>query len=72
MENLKSKLRKIALASAALLALTAPAFAISSNEAFVAEVRETSIPMGHAAFCKTRPDECARNGSFLSYEVLTQ
>lgn len=72
MEKFKSTVRKIAFGITAILALSSPAMAISSNDAFVAEVRETSIPMGHAAFCQARPDECLQNASFKSYVELTQ
>ena len=72
MKTFKSNIRKLALGVVALISIVTPAMAISSNEAFVAEVRETSIPMGHAAFCQSRPTECTQNASFQSYEKLTQ
>lgn len=72
MEKFKSTVRKTAFGITAILALSSPAMAISSNDAFVAEVRETSIPMGHAAFCQARPDECGQNAAFKSYVELTQ
>lgn len=72
MENLKQLIRNCMIGMTALAAFATPAVAISSNDAFVAEVRETSIPMGHAAFCQSRPDECGQNAQFVSYQKLTQ
>jgi len=72
MENLNRVIRKCLISLTAIVAFASPALAISSNEAFVAEIKETSIPMGHAAFCQSRPSECLQNPVFLSYETLTQ
>lgn len=72
MENFKRVLRNWMIGATLVAAISSPAYAISSNEAFVAEVSETSIPMGHAQFCKTRPNECGQNVEFVSYEQLTQ
>ncbi len=72
MENLKQLIRNCMIGMTAFAAFASPALAISSNDAFVAEVRETSIPMGHAAFCQARPAECGQNAQFVSYQKLTQ
>jgi len=72
MENINRAFRNCLIGLFAITAFATPAFAISSNEAFVAEVKETSIPMGHAAFCQARPQECRQNSNFVSYEKLTQ
>ncbi len=72
MENFKRVLRNWLIGATLVAALTSPAQAISSNEAFAAEVRETSIPMGHAEFCKSHASECKQNVEFVSYEQLTQ
>jgi len=72
MENLNRTVRTVAIAATAALAFMTPALGITSNEAFVAEVRETSIPLGHAQFCQVRPIECQQNAEFVSYEELTQ
>ncbi|MGJ8527731.1 transglutaminase-like cysteine peptidase [Maritalea sp.] len=72
MENFKRVLRNMMIGATLVAALTSTAQAISSNEAFVAEVSETSIPMGHAQFCKSHPIECKQNAKLVSYETLTQ
>ncbi|MCF4098729.1 transglutaminase-like cysteine peptidase [Maritalea mediterranea] len=73
MKILNAKVRKLAMAVAALPALwSAPALAITENQAFVLDVRETSIPIGHAQFCQSRPAECGQNNDLITYETLTQ
>lgn len=72
MENFNRVIRNCLIGIAALASIATPSYAISSNAAFVAEIKETSIPMGHAAFCKARPMECRQNSQFISYEKLTQ
>lgn len=73
MKNFYATARKLLLAISTLPAfLAAPALAVSTNEAFVLDVKETSIPMGHAQFCETRPAECGQNANLVSYENLTQ
>ncbi|MCZ4272783.1 transglutaminase-like cysteine peptidase [Maritalea porphyrae] len=72
MENINRLIRNCLIGMAAITIFATPAYAISSNAAFVAEIKETSIPMGHAAFCKTRPTECGQNSKLISYEELTQ
>ncbi|MFT6658922.1 transglutaminase-like cysteine peptidase [Maritalea sp.] len=72
MENLNQLLRKCIIGLVAAAALTTPVFANSTNVAFAPEIKETSIPVGHAQFCQTRPLECQKNAEFVSYEKLTQ
>lgn len=45
--------------------LSHPAFATVSSS-------PTSIPIGHAEFCKTHPAECTINASFVEAEALTE
>ncbi len=43
-----------------------------SNAAFAnVSDRQTSIPVGHAEFCRTRPAECTINARFVAAEELT-
>lgn len=73
MKNLYAIAKRIILVIGILPSLlAAPVLAASTNEAFLLDVQETSIPMGHAQFCQTRPDECGQNANLVSYENLTQ
>ncbi|VAW22402.1 hypothetical protein MNBD_ALPHA12-168 [hydrothermal vent metagenome] len=65
-----------ALALVALTSLAAPAAASTtldlSNPAFAAVSGLTSIPIGHAKFCQTRPTECTVNTNIQDAVKLTQ
>lgn len=58
----------------ALAAIAAPAQALDlTNVAFVQVVEgATSIPVGHAEFCKSRPAECRRNDTVVSAMSLDE
>jgi predicted transglutaminase-like cysteine proteinase len=58
----------------ALLAIAAPAQALdTTNVAFVQTATDnTSIPVGHAEFCKSRPSECAPNSEIVPAVSLTE
>jgi predicted transglutaminase-like cysteine proteinase len=58
----------------ALLAIAAPAHAIdTANVAFVqTSTTITSIPVGHADFCKARPAECGTNAHPVAAMPLTE
>ena len=58
----------------ALLAIVAPAQAIdTTNVAFVqTSANTTSIPVGHAEFCKSRPVECTTNADQIAAMPLTE
>jgi predicted transglutaminase-like cysteine proteinase len=43
-----------------------------SNPAFASVAGATSIPIGHAEFCRTRPNECTANGSVVEVMGLTE
>ncbi len=43
-----------------------------SNPAFAPVTGPTSIPIGHAIFCQTRPEECGPNSSIVSAVTLTE
>lgn len=43
-----------------------------TNAAFAQVTRLTSIPIGHAEFCQTRPQECSANPSVVSTVTLTE
>jgi predicted transglutaminase-like cysteine proteinase len=43
-----------------------------TNPAFAAASGRTSIPIGHAEFCQTRPEECTYNSNVIDYTVLTE
>ena len=66
----------IGLALLALAAFIAPAQASGSvdlsNPAFAAVTGQTSIPIGHAIFCRTHARECAAYGSVKAPMHLTQ
>lgn len=73
MKNFYATARNLLLALSTLPALwAAPALAISEDQAFVLDVRETSIPIGHAQFCQSRPDECGQNANMVTYQNLSQ
>lgn len=62
MKTTKSFRISIGLALLALSTMIGPAQATSidfTNAAFIASAGQTSIPIGHAEFCVTRPNECA-------------
>lgn len=43
-----------------------------SNPAFAPVTGLTSIPIGHAVFCQTRPEECGPNRSVVNAVALTE
>lgn len=57
----------------ALIALAAPTHALdTTNVAFVQTAEEsTSIPVGHAEFCRARPSECRPNAEIVPAVTLT-
>jgi len=75
-----SKLREtkfsIPLALLAMIAFAAPSQGATtvdlSNPAFAAVSGLTSIPIGHAKFCQTRPKECTINTNIEDVVPLTQ
>ena len=58
----------------ALAAFTSPGQALdTTNIAFVQTAGgTTSIPVGHAEFCKSRPDECRPNANPAAFVSLTE
>lgn len=73
MKNFYATARNLLLAVSTLPALwAAPALAISENHAFILDVNETSVPIGHAQFCQSRQDECSQNANVVTYEKLSQ
>jgi predicted transglutaminase-like cysteine proteinase len=58
----------------ALAALTAPSQALdTANVAFVQTIAGVaSIPVGHAEFCQSRPDECRVNADMVPAVSLTE
>ncbi|MCS6761806.1 MAG: transglutaminase-like cysteine peptidase [Candidatus Devosia symbiotica] len=58
----------------ALAIFAVPAQALDTNNvAFVQSHSEiTSIPVGHAAFCRSRPDECRPNAHIVPAVALTE
>lgn len=58
----------------ALAAIASPALALDvTNVAFVQTAAgTTSIPVGHAEFCKARPDECRPNSNVVSAVQLDE
>jgi predicted transglutaminase-like cysteine proteinase len=43
-----------------------------SNAAFAPVTGPTSVPVGHAEFCKTHRDECRMNGRVVEVETLSE
>jgi len=76
MSNFKHAGISLALALLALGAFIAPAGAFTSvdlsNPAFAAVSGRTSIPIGHAKFCETRPKECTINTNVKEFVHLTK
>jgi predicted transglutaminase-like cysteine proteinase len=70
----KKGLGALLSAMIALLAIAIPAQAIdTANVAFVqTSAANTSIPVGHAEFCKARPAECAANNNPVAAMPLTE
>lgn len=71
----KLTLDATAAALAIMVAFTAPATAANvdfSNPAFAQVTGPTSIPVGHAEFCKTRPDECGAYPQVAEATELTE
>jgi len=64
----------LAVAVIGIIAVPAPAHALdTTNVAFVQTVGgSTSIPVGHAEFCKSRPDECRANANPVAAVSLTE
>ena len=60
----------------ALAAAIAPASGANpvdlSNPAFAAAGGATSIPVGHAEFCKSRMQECGLNANLVDAQILTE
>jgi predicted transglutaminase-like cysteine proteinase len=70
----KKELGALLSAMIALLAIAVPAQAIdTANVAFVqTSAANTSIPVGHAEFCKARPAECAADNNPVAAMPLTE
>jgi predicted transglutaminase-like cysteine proteinase len=70
----KKELGALLSAMIALLAIAVPAQAIdTANVAFVqTSAANTSIPVGHAEFCKARPVECAADNNPVAAMPLTE
>jgi predicted transglutaminase-like cysteine proteinase len=67
----------LSIVCAALVAAAAPAAAGAlqvdfSNPAFAPTTGPTSIPVGHAEFCKSHRDECRPNSRAVPVEMLNQ
>ena len=69
-----NRILRIASALFVALAFAAPAAAIDfTNVAFVPTARQaTSVPIGHAQFCATRPGECGANAELIAAVPLTE
>ncbi len=72
-----NELKKVAMGAFMAVALFAtPAAATAttdmSNPAFAPVTGPTSIPVGHAEFCKSHRDECRPNARVVDTEALTQ
>lgn len=70
---IRNKLSLVAFAAAAALAWVQPSAAIDfTNAAFVQVASvNTSIPVGHLDFCRSRPGECQANSSVQDAVTLT-
>lgn len=75
MPNKKNFATKVAALVMIALASVFPAAAASvdlSNPAFAQVAGRTSIPIGHAEFCKVHRSECRGNGRVVEVEELTE
>ena len=74
MSATKKGLGPLLVALLALLAVAAPVYAIDHNNVAFIQTSEstTSIPVGHAEFCKSRPSECTVNVNLVAATPLTE
>ena len=76
MSNIKSQLGKIVAGAAMIVAAAGIANAASpidmSNTAFAPVIGPTSIPIGHAQFCKIHGDECGPYATTTETITLTE